>query len=261
MSTIVRPDGVELSWRVTGEGPLVVICENLFSIPDALDGLEADLAADHTVLRYDPRGVGQSTRSGPYDLDTDVEDLVAIVEGARGAGGAVAIGPANGGVIAVRCASRRPDLVSAVVAPTGAPVAAPRLEGGLAGSEQVLRAIGTQLASDYRGLVRSVTTTGNPQASVEEHRQRVDAQIDYRPQEAAEGRWDAYFHSDATDESRGLGDRLWILLHPGMPWWPVELAESLRQVLPEAHVEVIEDGPLSRPDLTANVVRGITRAA
>lgn len=261
MSAVTTKDGATLHFELHGEGPLVLICDNLFSIPEGLQPLHDDLRRDHAVLRYHPRGVGRSSRVGPYDLDTDVADLALILEAARPGAAAVAIGPANGAVIAVRAASRRPDLVSAVVAPTGVPVAAPRLPGGLAGSEPVLRAIGVQLASDYRGLVRSVTAMGNPQSGEDAHRRRVEEQIAYCPQEAAEGRWDAYFHSDPTDESLALGARLWVLLHPGMPWWPVELAEPLRELLPDAHVEVIEEGPVSRPDLTAGVVRGITSAA
>ena len=262
MPTVNRGDTVELSWRIKGEGPMVVICDNLFSTPEALGGLEADLSADHAVLRYDPRGVGSSTRSGPYDLETDVEDLVAIIE-AAGGGPAAAVGPANGSVVSVLCAARRPDLLTAVVAPTGLPIAVTRLQetGSLAGSQEVLSAIGTQLASDYRGTIRSVTSLGNPQASPDENRERVATQIEYYPEEAAVGRWDAWLHSDTTEESLRLGDRLWILLNPHMPWWPVELAEPVRKLLPEAHVEVMEDGPISRPDLTAEVVRRITAGA
>lgn len=260
MPVTERPDGVRLSWRTAGEGPLVVITYNLFSIPDVLDDLEADLARDHTVLRYHPRGVGPSTHSGPYDLDTDVGDLEAILE--QAGGGAVAVGPTNGAIIAVRCALRRPDLISAVVAPTGVPVAVSSLgaseSGGLAGSVPVLKAMGTQLASDYRGTIRSITTLGNPQETEQQHREKAKASVEYCPQEAAVGRFNAWFHADTTDESRSLGDRLWILLHPGMPWWPVELAEPLKEVLPGANVEVVEDGPVSRPDITAGVVRRIT---
>jgi pimeloyl-ACP methyl ester carboxylesterase len=251
-----RGDGVRLSWRTAGEGPLVVITDNLFSIPEVLDELEADLAEDHTVLRYHPRGVGDSTRRGPYDFDTDVADLAAILD-AVGAG-AVAVGPANGSVVAALCAVRHPDLVEAVVAPTGVPIATAPLGDGLAGSQPVLKAIRTQLESDYRGTLRSVTTLGNPQDSEEQHRERVEALVAYCPQEAAVGRFDAWFHADTTEESRALGDRLWVLLHPGMPWWPAEMADPLREALPEAHVEVVEDGPLSRPDIVAGVVRRIT---
>lgn len=258
MPIVERPGGVELSWWTLGEGPLVVIADSLFAVPKTLAGLEAELAADHTVLRYDTRGTGESTRSGPYDLGADVEDLAAVIEAAA-AGPALAVGVANGSIVAVLCASRRPDLVSAVVAPTGVPIATGRLRGpgSLSGSAQVLRALSTQLASDYRGAIRSVTSLGNPQATPEQNRERVLAQLEYCPQEAAQGRFDAWIHSDPTDEARGLGDRLWILLNPHMPWWPVELADPVRELLPEAHVEVLEDGPISRPDLTADRVRAI----
>jgi hypothetical protein len=102
-----------------------------------------------------------------------------------------------------------------------------------------------------------MTATGNPQASEEDHRERVEIQIERCPQEAAVGRWETWAHSDTTEEALELGDRLWILLHPAMPWFPVELEDPLRRVLPDAHVEVIADGPVSRPYLTSGV-RGIT---
>jgi pimeloyl-ACP methyl ester carboxylesterase len=257
MPTVEREDGVELHWRASGHGPAVVIGDNVFSIPEALDPLEAELVADHTVIRYDPRGAGASTHSGPYDLETDLADFCAVLE-AAGAGPAVAIGPANGVLVATLCAARRPDLVTSVVAPVGAPVATLQLGQGLASSREVLESIGTQMASDYRGLIRSITTTGNPQYSEEERRLRVEAQVKHCPQETALGRWEAYRRADTTQEAVELGDRLWILLHPGMPWWPVEQAEPLREIVPDAHVEVVEDGPLSRPDITAGVVRRIT---
>ena len=275
-----REDGAELYWHSTGEGPAVVICDNVFSIPEALSALEADLVRDHTVVRYDPRGSGRSSRTGPFDLDTDVADLSAILEAAD-VGPAVAIGPANGVLIATLCATRRPDLVGWVIGPTGVPVATLQLKQGLAASAQVLESIGTQMATDYRGVVRSVTTTGNTQFTEDEARERVEKQVEYCPRETALGRWEAYHHSNTTEEAVELGAdepgpigialghgllhqrhdlvaRLWILLHPNMPWWPVEQAEPLRELLPEAHIEVVEDGPVSRPDILAGVVRGIT---
>ena len=257
MPTVEREDGVELYWRTAGEGPPVIICDNLFSIPDALAALETDLVRDHTVVRYDPRGSGRSTRTGPFDLDTDVADLAAIIEAAA-AGPVLAVGPANGGMVATVCAARRPELIGSVIAPTGVPVAAPMLDHGMAASQEILGAIDTQFASDYRTLVRTITVTGNPQATEEDHRRRVEAQVEYCPEETARGRWEAYYRSGTTEEAVSLGDRLWILLHPHLPFWPVELAEPLGELLPDAHVEVVDDGPLSRPDILAGVVRGIT---
>lgn len=258
MPTLNRPDGVEIHWERRGDGPPVVVGDNLFSVPEAWSGLVEELARDHAVIQYHPRGTGRSTRDGPYDLETDAGDLEAVIE--KAGHGAAVVGPANGGSIATRLAARRPDLIPAVVATIGPPVSIGRRFSGeaLGASASVLQAIGTQLESDYRGLVRMMTATGNPQASEQEHRERVEIQVEYCPQEAAVGRWQSWSRSDTTDEGRELGDRLWVLLHPHMPWFPIELADPLRELLPEAHIEVVEDGPVSRPDITAAIVRQIT---
>jgi hypothetical protein len=49
-----------------------------------------------------------------------------------------------------------------------------------------------------------------------------------------------------------------MLVFGGNMWFPVELADAIRHELPEANVEPIEDGAVSRPDLTAGIVRRIT---
>jgi hypothetical protein len=36
------------------------------------------------------------------------------------------------------------------------------------------------------------------------------------------------------------------------------MLEPTRELLPDANIEEVEDGHLSRPDLTAGVIRGIT---
>jgi pimeloyl-ACP methyl ester carboxylesterase len=259
MPRLSRPDGVQIHWETTGQGPLVLIGDNLFSIPQAFRPLAEDLEPDHTVVQYHPRGTGESTRTGPYDLETDVGDLEAVLEEAGGP--AIAVAPSNGGSIATICAVRRPDLISAVIAPIGPPVRlAERFEAetGMGVSRSVLEAIDTQIESDYRGIVRMMTMTGNPQASEEDHRERTETQVAYCPQEAAAGRWQAWSRGDQTEAALELGPRLWVLLHPHMPWFPPELADPLRELLPDAHIEVVEDGPVSRPDITSAIVRRIT---
>jgi pimeloyl-ACP methyl ester carboxylesterase len=53
---------------------------------DVYKGLRAELAHDHRVVIYDPGGAGESSRQGPYDLATDVDDLAALVRSATGSG-------------------------------------------------------------------------------------------------------------------------------------------------------------------------------
>ena len=64
------------------------------------------------------------------------------------------------------------------------------------------------------------------------------------------------------EPARACGDRLWLLWSEAMGggWFPAgrEAMELSRKLFPEAHVEEIEDGIISRPDLTAAVVRRVS---
>jgi pimeloyl-ACP methyl ester carboxylesterase len=105
MPAIERPDGVEIHWEERGRGPLVLIVHQiLWSRPGVYAALIAELARDHKVVTYDPRGCGASTRRGPYDAETDAGDLLAVAEAAGG--GAVALAVGYGYNVAVRVAAR-----------------------------------------------------------------------------------------------------------------------------------------------------------
>ena len=64
------------------------------------------------------------------------------------------------------------------------------------------------------------------------------------------------------ERRRACGDRLWMLWSENMGggWFPKgeEAMRLSRRLFPDAHVEQIEDGIMSRPDATAAVVRRIT---
>jgi pimeloyl-ACP methyl ester carboxylesterase len=221
----------------------VLVAGFFYSDPEMTSGVVDDLATDHTVLTYDLRGTGASSPEGPYDLATDVTDLTAVLEAAGGA--AVAVGLGDGGNRAVRVAADRPDLLGSVVL-SGAPAygGAAQDVDALSGSPSVLRGLRQMLRTDYRGALRSFL----PQ-------ERVELVVDHCPPEAAAGRFESWIHDDPSAEARALGDRLWILHFPGNMWFPDELAETNRQMLPQAHLVAVEDGAINRPDLTAAVVR------
>jgi len=113
--------------------------------------------------------------------------------------------------------------------------------------------------TDYRGALRSLVTAANPQMTEEEIRERVRLQADYQPQETAVARLRAWVDDDALVPARACGDRLWLLSSETMGggWFPTgrEAMKLSRKLFPEAHVEEVEDGLMSRPDLTAAVVR------
>jgi pimeloyl-ACP methyl ester carboxylesterase len=254
------PDGVSLAWEERGDGPLVVLVNQFFGRAEVFTGLIEDLARDHRVVTYDLRGTGESTRQGPYDFETDAADLAALLEAVGPP--ALVIAFADGCNRAVRVAARHPELVTTVVSPAGNPVGRQATEGteALAGSDSVLAALLEMMGTDYRGALRTMFATSNPDWDEERVRQRVVATVEACPQEAALPRMRDWIADNVAEEARALGDRLWMLEDGTNPWFPIEVARRTISILPEAHILEVEDGAITRPDIAAGVVRGLTAA-
>ena len=259
MPTATAPGGIELAWGEAGDGPPVLITTQNFAHRAVPSALIDELSRDHRVLIYDPRGTGESTRSGPYDTETDAEDLAALLEQAE-APDSVVIGIANACEVAVILSARHPDLVRGIVVPSGNPAGlrAARRSETMAGSEGVLEALGGMVENDYRSALWTILTSGNPGMDEDEIRRRIDTQADYCAADVAAARLRAWIEVDCLEEARSLGDRLHILLSATNPWFPDSLAEPTQELLPGATVEAVENGHLSRPDITATAVREMT---
>ena len=78
MPVLRRPDGVDLAWGEQGEGPLIVLANQFFGRAETFDGLIRDLTRDHRLVTYNLRGTGESTRDGPYDMETDAALLLVL---------------------------------------------------------------------------------------------------------------------------------------------------------------------------------------
>lgn len=262
MPFIERPDGVKIHWEESGSGPLVVLALYVNSHPSTYDPLAAELGGDHRVVRYDDRGTGASDRTGPYDMETGAADLEAVIEEAGGP--AVVVTLADTTHRAVRVAARRPDLVDALILPGGSPAGRKELAGSeaMVASDSVVDAFLSMGERDYRGALRTVVAAANPQMSEDEVRERVQLTVDYLPQETAVARWRAWADDDTSEAGRECGDRLWLLYSEDMSggWFPAgeEGRRLARRLFPAAHVEEVEDGMVSRPDLIAGVVRRVT---
>jgi 3-oxoadipate enol-lactonase len=258
MPRIRRPDGAEIHWEERGEGPLVVFATQFFGYPEIFEALIDELATDHRVVLYHVRGTGKSSRVGPYELDVDADDLAGLLEDLGEP--AVLVPMADGTIRSVKAALQCPELAKAIVSPGGNPVGrgAIRDSDGLAGSDSVIDALVGMMEADYRTALRTMVDTANPQLEEGELRERVDRSAEFCPREAALPRLRQWVEEDATEEARAFGDRLWILEHGQNPWFPIGIVERTRELLPEAHVEPIEDGPISRPDITASFIRQVT---
>lgn len=109
--------GADLYYEVRGSGPLLlVIGQPMTSGPF---GPVAELLAEHhTVVTYDPHGLGRSTvddPSIPISPEVQAEDLAHLVD-AVGGGPADVFGTSGGAVAGLALAARYPHLVRTLIA-------------------------------------------------------------------------------------------------------------------------------------------------
>ena len=257
MPAIERPGGITIAWDEVGSGPTVVFADQPFSPPDIYEALRTDLARDHRLVSYDMRGMGASTREGPYNLETDVDDLVAVLEAIGGAD--VLIGFSDGCHRAVKAAARRSELTAAVISPAGNPLGRDILAtDGLAASDGVVDALQQMLKTDYRAALRTMITSINPEMDIDEVRDRIDRTIEYAPQEQAAARFQEWVMAEAREEALALGDRLWLIISPNV-FFRGTIAAPTRELLPEANVLEVDEGAISAPQHTTKVVRELTK--
>ncbi|MGZ4550712.1 MAG: alpha/beta fold hydrolase [Blastococcus sp.] len=109
--------GGRLYYEVRGSGPLLlVVGQPMTSAPFA--PLADLLAEDHTVVTYDPPGLGESTvddRSQDVTPEVEADDLAHIID-AVGGGPADLFGSSGGAVAGLALAARHPEKVRTVIA-------------------------------------------------------------------------------------------------------------------------------------------------
>ena len=263
MPELSLPDGAHIHFEVRGdEGPALVLATYWSWIPGVYDELLEDLAADHRVVVYHLRGTGQSSREGPYDMETDRSDLEAVVD--QVGGPTVLLATADSSNRSVELAARRPDLVSAVICLGAAPFARAQFEGdeGMVTSDTVVSAFIEMLRRSFRGGMRTFMEATNPQMDEEQLRERVATQAEFCTPAAAIDRLTEWIDDDPREASRAVGDRLWVFGASSVagPWMPPaeQVKKMTAETLPEARVEWIEPGPISAPRVTAEAVRRVT---
>jgi pimeloyl-ACP methyl ester carboxylesterase/DNA-binding CsgD family transcriptional regulator len=114
-----------LACALTGSGPKLVRAGTWVSHlecelrePDTWATLEA-LGRHHTLVRYDPRGCGLSTRKvPPFDFETQLADLETVMD-AMAPEPVAMLGVSCGAPLAIAYAARHPDRVTALVLVNG----------------------------------------------------------------------------------------------------------------------------------------------
>lgn len=261
MPFVEREDGARLFWQARGEGAGVLIALSYLQHPQVHQGLEAELARGHRIVGYDARGAGESTRTGPWDMATDVADLLAVAEAAAPIDVVIANGDATNR--AVHATAERPDLIPSVISLDSIPLLRGQAEGtdALVASGGVLDALVGTLRADFRSGITAAVQRGNPNMTQEQVRERVDLTVAYNEHDAAVARLEAWINDDPGDHPRALGDRLVIAYEGAGAWFTSDLVERGQGALPEAQFVKLDAGSFSRPDLAAEVVRRVTGVA
>ena len=109
--------GARLHYEVRGQGPLILVIGSPMPAADFAPLAHA-LAADHTVVTYDPRGLAHSTIDDP-DQDATPElradDVAALID-AMGGQPADVFGSSGGAVTGLALVVRHPDKVRTLIA-------------------------------------------------------------------------------------------------------------------------------------------------
>ncbi|WUH97307.1 alpha/beta hydrolase [Spirillospora sp. NBC_00431] len=117
VSSTLRVADARLHYEVRGRGPLVVLAGSPMDAR-AFEPLADLLAADHTVLTTDPRGIHRSPVDDPEQDSTPplrADDLARLIERV-GVGPAVAFGSSGGACSVLALAQVRPERVRTVIA-------------------------------------------------------------------------------------------------------------------------------------------------
>jgi len=181
--------GAHLHYEVRGEGPLAVLVGAPMDAR-AFEPLADLLAADHTVLTTDPRGINRSRVDDP-DQDSTPElradDLARLIANLD-AGPAVVLGSSGGAVSALALVQAHPELVSTAVAHE--PPLTELLDDREELRERTDDIIATHLAGDAEGALRKflaladislpepviqamIPTAADPRAVADAHYQHV----------------------------------------------------------------------------------------
>lgn len=116
---ILKVPGAQLSYDVSGSGPLLILIPGASGTGESFRPLEHQLISHYQVVTYDRRGFSRSTLDGPQDdihrLTTDADDVRRLIEHVTDQP-AIVFGSSSGAIVALEVLSRFPEHVQLVVA-------------------------------------------------------------------------------------------------------------------------------------------------
>ncbi|MFD7156021.1 alpha/beta fold hydrolase [Kribbella sp. NPDC059898] len=111
--------GVALHYEVAGDGPVLLLIAGDGADAGVYSGIVGQLAAEYTVVTYDPRGNSRSRYDGePADesVAQSAADALALIDAVAGDEPADVFGSGSGAITGLELITRHPDRVRMLVA-------------------------------------------------------------------------------------------------------------------------------------------------
>ncbi|GAA3466609.1 alpha/beta fold hydrolase [Nonomuraea roseola] len=115
----LRVDGATLHYEVRGRGPLLLLIPGGTGGAASFDGVADDLADDHTVVSYDPRGLSRSPLDDPevrQRVAQHADDALQLLELLSPDAPARVVGCSSGAIVALHLLTTHPERIERVVA-------------------------------------------------------------------------------------------------------------------------------------------------
>ncbi|SPL98004.1 abhydrolase, alpha/beta hydrolase fold [[Actinomadura] parvosata subsp. kistnae] len=115
----LRVDGANIRYEVRGSGPLLLLIPGGTGGAAAFDGVADDLAGEHTVVSYDPRGLSRSPLDDPEAPQTvaqQADDAYRLLELLAPGAPARVAGCSSGAIAALHLLATHPERIERVVA-------------------------------------------------------------------------------------------------------------------------------------------------
>lgn len=140
---------VALNYRITGEGPPLVLLHGLFGSLDNLGGVARRLEDQWQIHALDERNHGDSPHTETMNYPAMAADVIAYMD-AQGLGKVSLLGHSMGGKVAMQVALQAPERVAKVIVADIAPVSyKPRHDAILEGLTKMdLAAVGSRQDAD-----------------------------------------------------------------------------------------------------------------
>ncbi|WP_350273926.1 alpha/beta hydrolase [Kribbella sp. HUAS MG21] len=111
--------GATLHYEVAGAGPVLLLIAGGRTDAGVYSGIVGQLAAEYTVVTYDPRGNSRSRYDGdPADesVEQSAADALALIDAVGGGEPAYVFGSGSGAITGLELITRTPDRVRMLVA-------------------------------------------------------------------------------------------------------------------------------------------------